>query len=173
MHVQGMAQVADGFVDFRRAVMTAQGTLAHLDAHAHAIEGNGLFCQGAATGIGDGVKALAALDGASDQLGFLEVAEGRVDHPGAGAVAAVEEALDLADQVVAVARLLGQHRQHQQFQVARGEYPWATFAAAGAAFEGIVVTHGEGSVCLDISQDITQDISKDKPSNADDYHLFS
>jgi hypothetical protein len=38
-----------------------------------------------------------------------------------------------------VARLFGDQRQQQQFQVARGEHPWAASAAftAGAFFEAV------------------------------------
>ncbi|MNR44106.1 hypothetical protein D3C85_1628100 [compost metagenome] len=97
---------------------------------------------------------------AADQLGFFKEIKGRVDHPGAGAVAAIEEAFDLADQVVAVAGLFGQHRQQQQLQVAGGKHAGAAVATftAVTTFEavmpvamfavGMMVTHGGISVCV-------------------------
>ena len=144
VHVQGMAQVADRFVDFWRAVVATQGALADFDAHAHAIQGDGLIGQCVSAGSGDGVQAFAAMHLATDQFGFFEEIEGGVDHPGARRVIAIEQVLDLADQVIAVARLFGQHRQHQQLEVTWGEYPRATLATGGAAVKRVmcgVVTH--------------------------------
>ncbi|MNH36574.1 hypothetical protein D3C79_973790 [compost metagenome] len=110
-----------------------------------------MISQGGAAGLGNGVEPFAALHLAADQLCFLEKVEGGVDNPGAGRVAAIEQVLDLADQVIAVARLLGQQRQHQQLEVAGGEYPWTAFTPAGAAFEGVVggmFTHGSEAPCV-------------------------
>ena len=74
---------------------------------------------------------------AADHFAFFKERQVRIDHPGAGAIGAVEHRFDLADQVVAMARLLGDQCQQQQFQVARGEHPGATstaFAAGARAF---------------------------------------
>src|SRR5690606_29114404 len=95
--------------------------------------------QGRAPGIGDHIEAFAALHLAADQLGLLEEVERGVDHTGAGAVAAVEQVFDLADQVVAVAGLLGEQGQHQQPEITGGEDAWAALAAAGTPLEGVVV----------------------------------
>jgi len=145
MHVQRVAQVADRFMNLWWAVVAAQGALADFDAHAHAVQRDSLFGQRGAAGFGDGIKAFAALHLAADQLGLLEEVEGGVDHPGAWAVATVEQVFDLADQIVAVARLLGEQVQHQQLEVAGGKDARAALATAGAPLEGVmrgVFAHG-------------------------------
>jgi hypothetical protein len=43
VHLQGMAQVVHGLVDFRRPVMAAQRTFADVDAHAHTVQCDGLL----------------------------------------------------------------------------------------------------------------------------------
>ena len=76
-----------------------------------------------------GELGLAAIGIALNQLALFQKGQRRVDHARARAVGAVEQRFDLANQVITVARLIGDQRQQHQFQVARGEYPRPTAAA--------------------------------------------
>lgn len=118
-------------------------TLADVDAHAHTVQGNFLFTQEETSGVGDCV-AFFRLGVATDQLAFFEEGQGGVDHPGAGAIGAVEQSFDLADQVVAMARLFGDQRRQEDFQIARGKDPGppATALAAWAFLEAVAAVTG-------------------------------
>ncbi|MNT09947.1 hypothetical protein D3C72_1447550 [compost metagenome] len=149
-----MAQVVHRFVDLWRPVVPVQRAFTDFDAHAHAVQGDGLLGQRIKACSGDAVELLAAMHLADDQLAFFQEGQGRIDDARAWAVVAAEQAFDLADQVIAMAGLLGQHRQQQQSQVARGKDPWPAVATltAVAALEsvmafamfavGVMFTHG-------------------------------
>ncbi|MCY1247589.1 hypothetical protein D9M72_609360 [compost metagenome] len=103
--------------------------------------------QGLASGVGHAVAFFPAFGVAGNQFAFFKKRQGRVDHAGTGTVGAVEHAFDLADQVVAVARLFGDQRQQQQFQVAGGKYSRATPTAfAARAFLEAIATVAEFAV---------------------------
>ncbi|MNY37663.1 hypothetical protein D3C86_1722400 [compost metagenome] len=100
-----------------------------------------MLTQGNASGVGHAVAFFPARGIALNHFAFFQKGQGRVDDAGAGAVGAVEHVFNLADQVVAVAWLLGDQRQQQQFQIARGEDAGAASAALaagpGALFEAV------------------------------------
>ena len=129
MQLQGMAQVMHRLVDFGRPVMPAQRTLADVDAHPHALYRDRLLGQRLPAGVGDGVVFFPALGVAEDQFAFFKESQGWIDNARTGAVGAIEHAFDLADQVIAMARLFGNQREQQQFQVAGGKYAWSAAAA--------------------------------------------
>src|SRR5262245_56548197 len=82
---------------------------------------------------GDGVKLLGALDLGGDVARLLEIGQGGIDDPRAGRVPARRLLLQHLDDLVAVARLLGDQRERDQPQVAlRQHAPGAHHVAAAA-----------------------------------------
>src|SRR5262245_24741295 len=76
--------------------------------------------------VGDGVELLRALRLRGDVAGILEIGQRRVDDAGARRVPACGLVLQDLDDLVAVARLLGDQRERDQPQVALRQH------AAGA-----------------------------------------
>jgi hypothetical protein len=75
---------------------------------------------------------------------FFQQRQGRVDHAGAGAVAAADELLDGLDHVVAVARLFLQQMQHHDAQCALLEHARAASAAAFTAAGAMMAARTAG-----------------------------
>src|SRR5207244_5859919 len=67
-----------------------------------------------------------------DQAHVLQHGEGRIDYAGARRIGAVGQLLDRADQIVAVARLIGDELQEDEPKLAGIEHPPAAAAAAAA-----------------------------------------
>ena len=88
-----------------------------------------------AAGLGDGVDLLVALGAGDGVAGFLEVGQRRVDDAGARAVGAVGTLLQGLDDVVAVARLLGEQGEDDQAEVAVTEHAPGTEWSTGTAAE--------------------------------------
>src|SRR5687768_8662464 len=86
----------------------------------------------AVAGGGEGLARAFALR-LLDQPHVLEHRESRVDDPRAGRIGAVADLLDRANQVVAVARLIGDQLKQQQPKFVAREHPAATAPAAAAA----------------------------------------
>ena len=90
--MQGVAQVVHRLMDLWWAVVATQRALADIQAHAHTVQGNGLLAQEETTGVGDCVALFSAIGVAADQLALFKKGQGGVDHAGAGAVGAFEQA---------------------------------------------------------------------------------
>ena len=68
--------------------------------------------------VGDGVELLGALGLGGDVADLFEVGQRRIDHAGARRIPTGGLLLKHLDDLVAVARLLGDQRQRQQAHVA-------------------------------------------------------
>ncbi len=80
-------------------------------------------------GRGDAEHAAAVLFFRCHPAGLLEAGQQRVHRAGAGGVGLHEQATDVLDQLVAVARLFADQRQHQQAQVAPAQHARLSVAA--------------------------------------------
>src|SRR5262249_11800703 len=75
-----------------------------------------------ATLFGDGVELLRALGRTGDIAGFFQIGQRRVDDAGTRAVPFGGLLFEQLDDLVAVARCLGDHCQRDQTQVALGQH---------------------------------------------------
>ena len=99
-----------------------------------AFEGDSVLLEESATCIGHLIELFGAALGFSDDIILLfEQRQRRIDRPGARSIGAAEFLLDGADQVIAVARLLGDEGQENQPQVAVAEHPPAPSPEAAPA----------------------------------------
>ena len=120
-HAEREAQVLHRSQDLRGRT-TAMGAAGLLHAREQGVHGGAVGVEvGAALG-GDRMQFLAAVTGGDRYVAeFLEHGQRGVDHAGAGAVGAADALLDRLDDLVAVARLLGDQVEDDQAEVAMGE----------------------------------------------------
>ena len=83
--------------------------------------------------LGDRIEPLVAVGLRDDEVGLLQHLQHRIDRAGARAVGALEFCLQRLDDVVAVARLLGDQAEHDQAQRAGIEHARAAPAERAAA----------------------------------------
>ncbi len=93
------------------------------EAPKHCIDECAVFLEVGAPLVGDGVELLGPLGLGGEIARLLEVGEGRVHDPGARRVPAGGLLLQHLDDLVAVARLLGDERQRDQAQIALRQHP--------------------------------------------------
>ena len=130
-HVHSQLEVLDGALDLRGPLGMGLG----LGLQAGPV-GVGLAALGVeelAAGVGDGVQLAGAIGGAdADPAHLLHQGERGIHHARAGAVAAVHLFFDGLDELVAVARLLGDQPQQHQPQTAMAQHPGPPRATTGA-----------------------------------------
>src|SRR5215831_2087502 len=137
------AQVLDRRAHERRHAAAVVVVAAEAAAHArnpladegqpleHRVDEVAVLVEMGAALVGDGVALLGALDLGGDVAGLFEIGQRRIDDAGARRVPAGGLVFEHLDDLVAVARLLGDQRKRDQAQVAlRQHAPGAHHIAA-------------------------------------------
>src|SRR3984893_16452739 len=150
-----LAQVVDRRAHERRHAATLVVVAAEAAAHArtpladegkpleHRVDEVAVLLEMGAALLGDGVALLGALDLGGEVARLLEIGQRRIDDARARRVPAGGLVFEHLDDLVAVARLLGDQRERDQAQVALRQHAPGAHHIAAAVTSGPAMTGAE------------------------------